>query len=242
MNVVAVIQARMGSTRLPGKVMMEIAGQPMLARVVNRVRQANTVNVVVIATTIMDNDDVIVDVCDSRGWDWFRGSEDDVLDRYYQAALTYHADAVVRICADCPLIDPGVIDLVVQAFLDESPDCASNTLVRTYPRGLGLSVMSMDALTRAWYGASELYQRAHVTAYIHQNLGLFRLLSVVGEMDYSNYRWTVDTPEDLAFVRMVYNHLGGDAFSWYEVIEMLANNPELANINSHVEQKSLVEG
>ena len=243
MKVVAVIQARMGSSRLPGKVMMDLAGKPMLAWVVERVWQASSIDVAVVATTMEGQDNAIVRLCDYRWWPSFRGSEDDVLDRFYWAAREYHADAVVRICADCPLIDPEVIDLVVQAFRDERVDYASNTMIRTYPRGLDVSVTSMDALSRAWHEAAELHQRAHVTAYVYRHPELFRLLAVTGDEDYSSYRWTVDEPADLDFVRAIYDRLGHlDTFGWRDVLEVLAREPELAELNSQVNQKELEAG
>ena len=242
-RIIAILQARMGSTRLPGKVLKDIGGKTMLARVVRRAQRATLLDRIVVATTVEPSDDVIVAECQRLGVSIFRGDEQDVLDRYYRAAKAYEAEAVVRITSDCPLIDPEVIDSVVCAFLDKKPDCASNALVRTYPRGLGTSVMTMAALTRTWHEAREPYQRTHVTVYIHQNPGLFRLLAVMGETDYSSYRWTVDTPEDLAFVRAVYAHLGNDdTFSWRDVLEILAQEPELMELNRHIRQKALTEG
>ena len=141
MRVVAIIQARMGSTRLPGKVMMDLAGEPMLARVVDRTRRAESLDDTVVATTTEPADEVIVGLCDRRGYPCFEGSSDDVLDRYYQAALKYEADAVVRVTSDNPLVDPAVIDDVVGAFDRAKPDCASNDFPpRTYPLGLGVEI------------------------------------------------------------------------------------------------------
>ena len=150
-RIVAVIQARMGSTRLPGKVLKPLAGQPVLARVVDRVRRARHVDEVVVATTTLPADDVLADLCRTRGWACERGSEEDLLDRYHAAAAAHHADAVVRITSDCPVIDPGVVDRVVEAFLVQPCDYASNTLEpRTFPRGLDTEVFSQAALELAW--------------------------------------------------------------------------------------------
>jgi spore coat polysaccharide biosynthesis protein SpsF len=161
MNIVAVIQARMGSTRLPGKVLRDIGGKTMLARVVRRMQCAASLSQVVVATTTSPADKAIVAECERLGIPAFRGDEQDVLDRYYQAAQAHRADVVVRVTSDCPLIDPGVVDEVVRAFLDAEPDYASNTLERTYPRGLDTEVMTMAALARAWREAQEPYQHAH---------------------------------------------------------------------------------
>ena len=152
MKIVAIIQARIGSTRLPDKVSADIAGQPMLAHVVNRTRRAKALDAVVVATTTQPADDAIVRVCQKRGWPYFRGSEEDVLDRYYQAASAFLADVIVRITSDCPLIEPEIIDKVVDEFRHYSPavDYVSNILTRTFPQGLDVEVMSFDALKKAW--------------------------------------------------------------------------------------------
>lgn len=242
-RVTAIIQARMGSTRLPGKVLLDLAGEPMLVRVVNRTHRAQTLDEVVVATTTHSSNDVIAQLCAKHGWACFRGSEEDVLDRYYRAAVQHQADFVIRITADCPLIEPKVIDLVVRAFLEEGPDYASNVLERTYPQGLDTEVMTIAALERAWLEATESFQRVHVTPYLYRNPDLFRLLSVTNDCDYSGHRWTVDTPDDLEFVRAVYDRLdrAGD-FSWTNVLALLAREPTLAEINRHIRQKSLHEG
>jgi spore coat polysaccharide biosynthesis protein SpsF len=243
MNIVAIIQARMGSTRLPGKVLKDIGGETMLARVVKRTQRATSLSQVVVATTTSLADAAIVTECVRLKVPVFRGDEEDVLDRYYQAGQAHKADAVVRITSDCPLIDPGVVDQVVQAFLDARPDYASNTLERTYPRGVDTEVVTMTALHRAWREAREPYQRVHVTPYFYQNPQLFRLLSVKADADYSRYRWTVDTSEDLAFVQTVYTRLGNDdAISWRAVLTLLESEPVLAELNRYIQQKELSEG
>jgi spore coat polysaccharide biosynthesis protein SpsF len=240
MRLIAIVQARMGSTRLPGKVLLDVAGQTMLARVVRRVQPARTLSGVVVATARGPAEEPIVRECAAQGVDVFRGDEGDVLDRFYQAARAHQAEAVVRITADCPLIDPGLIDLVVGAFLEARPDYASNVLQRTWPRGLDTEVVALPALERAWREAAQPYERSHVTPYLYQNPDLFRLLSVTHPRDYSGYRWTVDTAEDLAFVRAVYERLGVDGtFRWTDVIDLLAEEPELADLNSSVWQKAL---
>jgi len=263
MRVVAIIQARMGSTRLPGKVLADIGGRSMLGRVCDRARRAARVDQVVVATTLEPDDQQIVDECARLQVACFRGSTEDVLQRYDQAARAFGADAVVRITADCPLIDPQVIDLVVAAFQKggQAPisakkgacpvfkigDCpllyASNTLRRTWPRGLDVEVMTAAALGSACREAREPYQRTHVTPYIYEHPDLFRLLAVAGPQDLSHWRWTVDVPEDLDFVRAVYGRLGdGETFSWRDVQQLLAREPALAELNRHVRQKQLVEG
>jgi len=219
MRVVAIIQARLGSTRLPGKVLADVGGRSMLGRVCDRARRAALVDQVVVATTLEPDDQQVVDECARLQVACFRGSTEDVLERYDQAARAFEADAVVRITADCPLIDPQVIDLVVGAFqearqaLQHSASLlyASNTLRRTWPRGLDVEVMTAAALAQACREAREPYQRTHVTPYIYQHPDLFRLLAVTqrvpGPEDLGHWRWTVDVPEDLDFVRAVYGRL-----------------------------------
>ena len=242
-KVVAIIQARMGGTRLPGKVLAEISGRTMLARVVRRVRRAGLLDEVVVATTTAAGDGPIVQQCQRLEVACFCGQEDDVLDRYYRAAAAHGADVVVRITSDCPLIDPEVIDRVVGAFLDRRPDYASNTMRRTWPRGLDTEVITTPALNRAWREAPEPYQRVHVTPYLYQHPEHFRLLAVTGEEDLSEGRWTVDTREDLDFIRAVYQRMGGDdAFSWRDVRQLLGEEPSLAELNRHVRQKESTEG
>lgn len=233
----------MGSTRLPGKVLEDLAGQSMLARVVNRVQRAANVDRVVVATSTSPADNPIVAESARLGVASYRGNEQDVLDRYYRTATHFGALVVVRITSDCPLIEPLIVDQVVAAFLAARPDYASNTLQRTYPRGLDTEAVSMAALARAWAEAAEPYQRIHVTPYFYQNPELFTLLSVRQVRDDSQQRWTVDTAEDLAFVRQIYERLGGgDEFHWQDVLDLLNREPRLMALNHDVRQKGLHEG
>jgi len=242
MKTLAIIQARVGSSRLPGKVLRDVAGKTMLARVIDRVRCIAGVNEALVATTREPADQAIVDECDRLGTPSFLGSQTDVLDRYYQAAMAYKADAVVRITSDCPLLDPQVAERVVSVFHAGTWDYVSNTLERTFPRGLDTEIMSARALARAWREADKPYQRAHVTPYFQQNPQIFRLRSVTSGGDFGDMRWTVDTAEDLEFVRAVYARLSpGAEFGWHEVRKLLKQEPQLAELNSHVRQKALEE-
>lgn len=266
MKTVAIIQARTGSTRLPNKVLADIGGRSMLARVVCRTQRAQRLDAVVVATTTADADRVIVDACQALGVTVSRGSELDVLDRYYQAARNVGAEVVVRITSDCPMIDPEVIDQVLDEFSRHTPDYACNFEGRTFPRGLETEAMTFEALERAWKQAEDAYQRVHVTPYIYQHPEIFRLLSVRCEDDWmgsivgnaedgntadgnteqrsaEEWRWTVDTPQDLELVRALYARLGNDdRFSWRQVLTVLAAEPQLAEINRHIQQKTLEEG
>ena len=243
MRIVAIIQARMGSTRLPGKVLKDLGGETVLARVIARVRRASEIEEVVIATTRQPDDDRIVDECRRLAVRVYRGETSDVLDRYYHAAEEVRAEAIVRITSDCPLIEPEITDATVRAFLERRPDYASNVLQRTYPRGLDTEIMTRDALVRSWRQAKEAYQREHVTPYIYENADQFTLHSVQGETDYSGHRWTLDEAEDMTFLRAVYERLEGDrCFSWREVLALLEREPGLIEVNRHVSQKALHQG
>jgi spore coat polysaccharide biosynthesis protein SpsF len=237
-KVVAIIQARMGSTRLPGKVLQKLAGETMLIRVVKRLRCARLIEDVLVATTDRASDDAIVAECRRYSVPVFQGDESDVLDRYFKAAQSAAAEIVVRITSDCPLIDPEITDKTIRAFMGTSPDYASNTLVRTYPRGLDTEVISMPALVRAWQEARRPYEREHVTPYIFEHPAEFMCLPVTGEQDYSAHRWTVDTPEDFEFVQVIYERLKGKGeFSWREVLGVVEREPELLELNRCVVQK-----
>lgn len=226
--IVAIVQARMGSRRLPGKTLADLLGRPMLARVVDRVRQARTVDRVVVATSNGAADDKIAEFCWSEKILCFRGSEDDVLDRFYGAATEHDADVVVRITADCPLIDPGVMERVIERFRRGDCDYATNALRYTYPDGLDTEVFSMAALEQAWREARKQSEREHVTPYLRS--GKFRVVNVESDVPLEKrQRWTVDHPADLEFVRGVYSAFGGKTdFTYQDVMQLLKERPQLA--------------
>jgi spore coat polysaccharide biosynthesis protein SpsF len=242
-KVVAIIQARMGSTRLPGKVLKGLVGQTVLGWVVTRTRRAALVNEVVVATTTERADDAIVQESECLDVACFRGSEADVLDRYYRAAQIFSADAVVRITADCPLIDPELIDETIQVFLEQGTDYATNSLIVTYPRGLDVEVFTSAALGRAWSEAEKGYQRTHVTPYFYESVGLFRVSSIQADADYSRYRWTLDTPQDFQLIQAVCQHFGNrGGMRWREILAFIDGHPEIGELNKDVRQKALQEG
>jgi glutamate-1-semialdehyde 2,1-aminomutase/spore coat polysaccharide biosynthesis protein SpsF len=227
--IIAIIQARMGSSRFPGKTLADLAGRPMLSRVAERVSQSRAIDKVVVATSIAVGDDPIAEFCAKEGVLCFRGSEDDVLDRFYRAAKEHGADVVVRITADCPLIDAAVIDRVVERFQSGDCDYASNVLHYTYPDGLDTEVFSMAALAEAWREAKKPSEREHVTPYLRW--GRRRVVNVESEIPLArgHQRWTVDHREDLEFVRGVYSAFQGRAdFRYQEVLELLNGRPQLA--------------
>ncbi len=259
----------MGSSRLPGKVLKPIAGVPMLTHVVRRVRQAALVDEVIVATSTAPEDDAIAEWardCDAL---LFRGSLHDVLDRVYQAARAQLADVVVRVTADCPLIDPALIDRTLRALQGElapqdqvigrrtppishlppTPlpfDFAANRLpppwTRTYPVGLDVEACTFDALEAAWENADQPYEREHVMPYLYQRQGVANVVLLHAEADYGQLRWTVDTEEDLRFVQAVFARLGGaDDFTWREVLEVVQAEPELQAINAHVPHKTVFD-
>ena len=243
MNIVAIIQARMGSTRLPGKVLKDLAGDTVLARVVKRTRRAKLLTKVVVATSVLPADDAIVKECERIGVACFRGDEADVLDRYYRAAQAYQAEVVVRITSDCPLIDPELIDSVIRSFVEDGADYTTNALVVTYPRGLDAEAFSAQVLAKAAESAKAIHQRTHVTPYIYENPAHFKITSLTAENDFSSYRWTLDTAEDLELIRAIYEHFAGrDDMKWREVLKLAEDVPALADINSGVRQKALHEG
>jgi spore coat polysaccharide biosynthesis protein SpsF len=239
-DVIAIVQARMGSTRLPGKVILDLAGKPMLVRNIERIQRATKIDDIVIATTKKPEDDKIITLSREHGWKFFRGSENDLLDRYYQTAREYHAQTIVRITSDCPLIEPTIIDLIIEKFiaLESEIDYVSNIFpIRTYPQGLDTEVMSISALEKCWKEDMNPQFREHVTEYILHNPNLFRIFEINHEKDLSSMRWTVDTLEDLDFVRCVYHHFGDRYFSWMDVLTLLDHNPGLQDINKHIKQK-----
>jgi spore coat polysaccharide biosynthesis protein SpsF len=239
-RITAIIQARIGSTRLPGKVLMDLGGKSVLSRVVDRLRRAKRLDEIVVAITDSVADDAIVRECHQLKVGYFRGPENDVLDRYQRAARVYAAQVVVRITADCPLIDPQLVDETIGAFQQQRADYASNIFPRTYPRGLDTEVFATAALEQAWHHTHEPYQREHVTPYFYEHPGLFRLASLRGRIDYSHYRWTLDTAEDLVLLRTIYaRFFNRDNFSWGEVIRLMEHQPELAELNSQVAQKAM---
>jgi glutamate-1-semialdehyde 2,1-aminomutase/spore coat polysaccharide biosynthesis protein SpsF len=233
-NIVAIVQARMGSTRLPGKVLADVAGKPMIEHIVARLRRSQLINNVIVATSGAKADDRIANTGAQKGFNVFRGDENDVLDRYYQAAKSAKADVVVRITGDCPLIDPEVVDRVITAFLSEECDYASNTLVCTYPDGLDTEVFTFAALEIAWRDGRRVADREHVTPFLKTSRR-FRLRNVESELGRStrNLRWTVDEARDLEFIRTVYERLSArKVFGWREVLALLDANPPLGDLNT----------
>ena len=245
-KIVAIIQARMTSTRLPGKVLLDIAGFPMLYHVIKRVSSAKMIDQIVVATTDDPADDPIEEFCNSNNVLCFRGHTFDVLDRYYQTASKFQADIIVRITADCPMLDPTLIDSLIQSFLEAGVDFAANRLPppwkRTYPIGLDIEIVRFDAMKKAWQKAESEFEREHVMPYLYDEPGRFKIMLAHHEPDYGEKRWTVDTLLDLALVNKIFEHFAPRIdFSWMEVIDLIKRNPDLENINIRVRAKNVDE-
>lgn len=237
---VGIIQARLGSTRLPRKVLSDLAGASMLERVIERVRAADSIHDVVVATTDHPRDDVLVALADEKGWPCIRGSEQDVLSRYYNAAQAFQADAVVRVCSDCPLIDPAVLDaLVTLLHAGAGFDYVANNFdPASFPKGLDAEVFTAEALRVAWEEDMRPDWREHVTPYIRQHPERFRHGELRSARNYAHMRWTVDVPADLELMRRIYRHILPRA-PWQEVVALLNANPSWVALNAHITQRTV---
>jgi spore coat polysaccharide biosynthesis protein SpsF len=244
MKVICIIQARVGSTRLPRKVLKKICGKTVLEHDIDRLKRVRNISEIMIATTTLEKDNAIVEESDRLNVKYYRGSEEDVLSRYYYAAKENKADIVVRVTSDCPLIDSEVTEKIIQSYLDnnEKYDYVSNTIDRTYPRGLDTEVFSFKALEKAFNEATSERDREHVTPYIWDNPNLFRLDQYKNDVDYSDFRWTLDTIEDFELINKIYSSLyfkGKIEFGIKEILDLYYENPELKKINENIEQKKI---
>lgn len=242
-KVVAIVQARMGATRLYGKPLKKVLEKPLLAYLIERLKACQTLNQIVIATTLKKEDDAIVALAKKSKVKVFRGSENDVLQRYFGAAQLVDADIIVRITGDCPLIDPKLIDHLVDFYLKnrQNYDYVSNTLKRTYPRGMDLEVFSLKALKEANSLAQKFEEREHVTPYIYRHPEIFKLANIEAKEDNSSNRWTVDTPEDLELITKMIQILYPKKpnFTLNDLLALIKKQPELSLINAHIEQKKI---
>lgn len=243
MHIEAFIQARMRSTRLPGKVLKEVLGKPLLEFLIERLASSKELDAIVVLTTREMADDSIAAFCEERKIPCFRGSEDDVLDRYYQAALQRGVDGIVRITADCPLIDPDIVDQLVETFRRGYPkiDYVSNSLERTFPRGLDVEVFSFEALEKAFHHAIYPEEREHATVYLCRHPELFKLKNIEHVPSLGHHRWTVDTPEDFALISLILENLYSiqPQFRLNDILDLLSHHSEWMKLNAHIEQKKL---
>lgn len=231
-----IIQARMGSFRLMGKVLKEINGHPMLWHVVNRLKNCQKADKIILAIPDNEENNILEEFCRNNNLDFFRGSETDVLSRYYETAKKFNCDIIVRVTSDCPLIDPEIVDLVIEKHLESKADYTSNIFKRTFPRGFDAEVFNLETLEKAFNEAKEKHQREHVTPYIYENPGMFQIVSVEApeELNHPEMRLTVDVKEDLELIRKIDSSLSAE-----EIVNYLLNNSNLLTINQEVKQKEL---
>jgi spore coat polysaccharide biosynthesis protein SpsF len=239
MKIVTAIQARTSSGRLPYKVLLPLCGEPLLFKMIDRINRAALTGKVVVATSVNPDDDIIEKLCKERSISCFRGSLTDLLDRHYQLALDYKADALVKIPSDCPLIDPSVIDQVIGYYLEYYPayDYVSNLHPATYPDGNDVEIMSLSALKTAWKNAHKGFEREHTTPYLWENPAKFRIGNVrwpTGEDFSGSHRWTIDYEEDYLFTSEVYNRLFPEnpAFGLGDILSLIKDHPEISLINN----------
>ena len=233
----AIIQARMGSTRMPGKVMLDLCGSPVIEHVINRLKESTLIDKIIIATSTNSNNKPLIDFCIKNELLYFVGSENDVLDRYYQAAKDNDIkedDIVIRITSDCPLIDPFVVDKVIKEHISTNNDYTANVIECTYPDGLDCEVFNFSVLKDTWINANLSSQREHVTLYIRDNPNKFKLGNVKNDVDLSDLRWTLDEKEDFIFIKEVYKNLyrKDSFFAMDDIVDLLHKKPELLEINS----------
>jgi spore coat polysaccharide biosynthesis protein SpsF len=243
---VAIVQGRMASSRLPDKILMDINGKPMLAWVVDQARKAHLIDLVVVATTMDSSDDAVENYCQENHIACYRGSMHDVLDRFYQAARLYQADVVVRFTADCPLLDPQLVDQVLEEFFSAGADFAANRLpppfTRTFPIGLDTEVATFTALERAWNEATAKHDREHVMPYLYEVENRFKVVRVEYEKDFGWVRWTVDTQTDLELVRKLAIKIQDkSSFTWLDVLDIYLHEPGLAEINANVKHRTMFD-
>ena len=243
MRTLIIVQARMTSTRLPGKVLLPLAGEPMLTRLLERLRRVQRAHGIVIATTTNTTDDAIAALCAQLDVACHRGSELDVLSRYADAARLHLADVVVRITSDCPLIDPALIDQVIAVYQEGGSDCVSNMLPPTWPYGMAVEVFSATALQQAHAEATQPAEREHVTPFLYAHPERYRLRNVTSPVDLSQHRWTVDTPEDYELVRRLFEALypARPNFTQNDILAVLDAHPDWIAINQHIRQKPATE-
>ena len=243
-STIAIVQARMGSTRLPGKVLADLCGAPLLQRQLERVRRATSLDRVVVATSTDETDLPIAELCESLDVPCFRGDLNDVLARFLGAINEFNPEVVVRITADCPLISPSVIDSIVHSFFESDCDYLSNTLDPTFPDGVDVEVVRVRALRALARLDTDIHEREHVTLGIYRRPEQFVVRNFTGDPDLSNLRWTVDSPEDLEFVRWVYTKLfyTNPKFDLAEILELLGENIDKSRTDSDSRRNSALDG
>jgi spore coat polysaccharide biosynthesis protein SpsF len=236
--IVAIVQARINSTRLPGKVLLDLAGKPILAHMIERLRRSRRIEKILVATTTGDRDDPIALLCTSLGAECFRGSEIDVLNRYYRAAIHAGASTIIRLTSDCPLIDPEIVDAAV-ALHETSKPKADYVVSEGFPHGFDVEVFTFDALERSWREDHDAATREHVTPYIIRHPDVFRIVRLICPDSLPPLRLTVDTLDDYNLVFKIYRELGHRPFGWREVVDLLSERRDWLRLNAHVRQQQI---
>ena len=231
----AIFQARLSSTRLPRKLLLKLVDRPLLSHVIERIKCAKQVSRIIVATTAKDIDDPICELLDNLSIPYYRGNEDDVLDRFYQASRIYGVNHILRVTPDDPFKDPDIIDRVAQVYInsDGAYDYISNILTPSFPDGLDVEIFSFKALEKAWKEANLPSEREHVTPYLWKNPEIFKVCNIENSQDQSSHRWTIDRKKDFEFAEAVYKRLykPGKIFLMQDILDLLGNEPELININ-----------
>ncbi len=236
LNITAIVQARMGSTRLPGKVMKEINGKPLIEYLLMRLNKSKLLDKIILATGLSKENDNLANFVQKKGFDVFRGEDEDVLSRYFEAAKNYNTEIVVRITGDCPIIDVNLMDNIIKEFLNNKLDYLSNTIDPTFPDGLDIEVFTFNSLEIAALNAKKSFDKEHVTPFIKRDKR-FKRLNYYNDIDYSEERWTVDDPEDLIVIKNIINHFHPNIFfSWQEVMDLKNSKPKLFSANKNLKR------
>ena len=236
MTIGCIIQARMGSTRLPGKVLLDVTkGKPVLYYVINQLKHCKSIEEIIVATTTLQEDDKIVQFCMDNKVSCFRGDSKNVLERHYRCAEKFSLSKIIRMPSDKPLLDPEVVDQIVEVFNSNSYDYVTNFLPSTFPGGTEVEVLSFDSLKKSWGNAALPSEKEHVTNYIYNNRNDFRIFNVVNSEDLSNFRWAVDRIEDLRLVREIVSRIHKSPILIKDILELFKNEPSLVEINKQVD-------
>lgn len=241
MSVVAIIQARTGSTRLPNKIFLKLTDSSLLSHVVNRLRPSKEIDKIVVATTISSQDNSVEEWCIQNHIDYYRGSENNVLERYYHAAKKFNAEIIIRVTADDPFKDFRLIDKAIKILKENKYDFVCNNNPVSFPEGLDVEALTMDSLSKSFLNSTSNFEKEHVTQYIHRNKNKFRIFNIKNDKDLSSYRWTIDTEEDYLFAKEIYNNLfrSNKIFLPEDIYQLLENKPLLLKINSRVKKSDL---
>lgn len=241
MNVIAIVQARTGSTRFPNKVFANLVGKPLIWHVINRLKYSTKIANIVLATTENQKDNKLEQWAVKEGIDFYRGSENNVLERFYYAAKCFSADIIVRITADDPFKDPQLIDLVIQKLIDENLDFAYNNKPPTFPEGLDTEVFTFNSLESAYLNAKDDFEKEHVTQYLYRNISIFKQANFMNSTDYSYLRWTIDNQLDYIMVKQIYENLyiEKEIFYMNDILNFLKRNPKISQMNKSIKRSDM---